>query len=70
MGKYSELRQEHPAELRGDPELPGLILELRSIWWTQGGAGRGQIGTLRRLPRPGRRWADERLDSRPTVRSV
>src|SRR5262249_49773683 len=23
---------EHPAELRGDPELPGLILELRSIW--------------------------------------
>ena len=23
---------EHPGELRGDPELSGLILDLRSIW--------------------------------------
>jgi Uma2 family endonuclease len=23
---------EQPSELRGDPELPGLILDLRSIW--------------------------------------
>jgi len=23
---------EHVIELRGDPELPGLVLDLRSIW--------------------------------------
>jgi len=23
---------EHPTELSGDPELPGLVLDLRSIW--------------------------------------
>lgn len=30
-GRAAEIVEE-PAELRGDPELPGLVLDLRSIW--------------------------------------